>query len=47
MGLPMVDLMWRDLTFCQFFLRSETRKLMPMNDDVRIYKPPTKKDETY
>ena len=25
----MVDLMWRDLMFCQFFLRRETRKLMP------------------
>ena len=32
MGLPMVDLMWSDLTFCQFFLRSETRKLMPANN---------------
>ena len=29
MGLPIVLLMCRDLTFCQFFLSSETRKLMP------------------
>ena len=27
-GLPMVDLMCRDLTFCQFFFNKETRKLM-------------------
>jgi hypothetical protein len=27
--LPIVDLMCKDLTFCQFFLRSETRKLIP------------------
>ena len=25
--LPIVLLTWRDLTFCQFFLRRETRKL--------------------
>lgn len=25
----MVVLMWRDLTFCQFFLSRETKKLMP------------------
>jgi hypothetical protein len=25
----MVHLIWRDLTFCQFFLRRDTRKLMP------------------
>lgn len=29
-GLPIVDLMCRDLTFCQFFLSSETKKLMPV-----------------
>ena len=37
-GLPMVDLMCSDLTFCQFFLRSDTRKLMPVNErrqDIR------------
>lgn len=28
MGLPIVALMWSDLTFCQFFFKSETRKLM-------------------
>ena len=28
-GLPMVVLICKDLTFCQFFLSRETRKLMP------------------
>ena len=28
-GLPIVVLMCKDLTFCQFFLSKETRKLMP------------------
>ena len=28
-GLPIVVLMCKDLTFCQFFLSKDTRKLMP------------------
>ena len=35
-GLPIVLLMWRDLTFCQFFFRRETRKFMP-DDDHRSW----------
>lgn len=36
MGLPMVLLMYRQRTFCQFFLSSDTRKLMAYMMLVRI-----------
>ena len=35
-GLPMVVLMCSDLTFCQFFLSRETKKLMPEGREMTV-----------
>ena len=34
--MPIVVLMWREPTFCQFFLRRDTRKLIAIGKVVSI-----------
>jgi hypothetical protein len=37
MGLPIVLLICNDWTFCQFFLRRETRKLIPRQRERHLW----------